>query len=154
MKAMISSTAVDLPEHRQQAIDACLRAGVFPIAMEHLPAADADAIAESLRMVNEADIYIGIYGQRYGTIPKGHEISITEMELNRAVDRGLPILVFTMHKEHPITIDMVQVETEAKEKLAKAKSSGQRRAHSGGVQVACRVAWTNRRGARRLAKNV
>ncbi|MDB6124001.1 MAG: hypothetical protein JWQ71_2994 [Pedosphaera sp.] len=119
---MISSTAVDLPEHRKQAMDACLRVGVFPIAMEHLPATDADAIAESLRMVNEAEIYIGIYGQRYGTVPKGYDISITEMEFNRAVERKLPILIFTMHKDHPITIDMVQVETEAKEKLAKLKT--------------------------------
>ena len=57
-------------------------------------------------MVDEADIYIGIYGQRYGTVPQGHDISITEMEFNRAVERGLPILVFAMHAQHPITIDM------------------------------------------------
>ena len=59
--AMISSTSLDLPEHRQQAIDACLRQGIFPLAMEHLPASDTDAINVSLNMVNEADIYIGIY---------------------------------------------------------------------------------------------
>ena len=52
LKAMISSTALDLPEHRPEAITACLRAGVFPIAMEHLPATDADAIAESLRIMS------------------------------------------------------------------------------------------------------
>jgi hypothetical protein len=55
-KVMISSTALDLPEHREKVLNACLRQGMFPIMMEHLPAADADAIAESLRMVNEADI--------------------------------------------------------------------------------------------------
>ena len=42
--AMISSTSLDLPEHRQQAIAACLRQGIFPHAMEHLPASDTDAI--------------------------------------------------------------------------------------------------------------
>jgi hypothetical protein len=35
---MISSTALDLPEHREQAVNACLSEEVFPIGMEHLPA--------------------------------------------------------------------------------------------------------------------
>eukprot|EP01031_Cornospumella_fuschlensis_P020710 gene20710-25387_t len=47
---MISSTAVDLPEHREQAVDACLREGVFPIGMEQLPARDASGIQVSLEM--------------------------------------------------------------------------------------------------------
>jgi Domain of unknown function (DUF4062) len=69
-KVMISSTALDLPEHRDLVKDACLRQGMFPVMMEHLPAADATAIAESLRMVNEADIYLGIFAYRYGSSPR------------------------------------------------------------------------------------
>ena len=99
---MISSTALDLPEHRDLVRDACLRQGMFPIMMEHLPAADADAIEESRRMVNEADIYLGIFAYRYGHIPKGYDISITEMEYNRAVERGIPCLIFQMDKDHPV----------------------------------------------------
>src|SRR5436190_12816666 len=104
--AMISSTTLDLPEHRQQAMEACLRQSVHPLAMEHLPARDAYAIRVSLEMVDKADIYIGIYAWRYGHIPSGHDISITEMELNRAVDREIPVLVFLIHKDHPLTIEM------------------------------------------------
>ncbi|HEY6410742.1 MAG TPA: DUF4062 domain-containing protein, partial [Ktedonobacteraceae bacterium] len=99
---MISSTARDLPEHRKEVLDACLRQGMFPVMMEHLPASDADAIAESLRMVNEADIYLGIFAHRYGYIPRDHAISITEMEYNRAVERGIPRLIFLMHEDHPL----------------------------------------------------
>jgi tetratricopeptide (TPR) repeat protein len=101
-KVMISSTALDLPEHRDLVKDACLRQGMFPVMMEHLPAADATAIAESLRMVNEADIYLGIFAYRYGYIPKGHNISVTEMEYNRAVERGIPRLIFLIHEDHPL----------------------------------------------------
>jgi hypothetical protein len=119
--AMISSTSVDLPEHRQQAIDACLRQGIFPSAMEHLPARDADAISVSLKMVDEADIYLGIYAWRYGHVPAGHNISITEMEFSRAVERGIPILVFTIHKAHPLTIEMVEADKDAQEKLKQLK---------------------------------
>ena len=85
--------------------------------MEHLPARDADAIRVSLEMVDEADIYIGIYAWRYGHIPEGHDISITEMELNRAVERGIPILVFTIHHDHPLTITMVEADKDAQAKL-------------------------------------
>jgi hypothetical protein len=134
--AMISSTSVDLPEHRQQAIDACLRQGIFPLAIEHLPSRDADAIRVSLEMVDKADIYIGIYGWRYshvlaehdisialryGHVPTGHDISITEMEFNRAVERGIPILVFTIHQDHPLTITMVETDKDAQEKLKQLK---------------------------------
>jgi tetratricopeptide (TPR) repeat protein len=99
---MISSTARDLPEHRQEVRDACLRQGMFPIMMEHLPAEDAEAIEVSLRMVDEADLYLGIFAHRYGHVPKGHNISITEMEYNRAVERDIPRLLFLMHEDHPL----------------------------------------------------
>src|SRR5262249_17757842 len=108
-------------EHRQQAMDACLREGIFPRAMEHLPARDADAIRVSLEMVDEADIYIGIYAWRYGHVPEGHDISVTEMEFDRAVERGIPILVFTIHNKHPLTIEMVEADKDAQEKLTKLK---------------------------------
>lgn len=119
--AMISSTSLDLPEHRQQAIDACLRQSVFPIAMEQLPASDADAIRVSMEMVEKADIYIGVFAWRYGHVPEGQDISITEMEFNRAVERKIPILVFTIHKDHALTIEMVEADKGAQEKLKKLK---------------------------------
>ena len=48
---IISSTARDLPKHRQTVMDACLRQGMFPLMMEHLPASDADVIEVSLKLV-------------------------------------------------------------------------------------------------------
>ena len=119
--AMISSTSIDLPEHRREVIEACLREGIFPIGMENLPARDADAIRVSLEMVYNADIYIGIFAWRYGHRPEGHDISITEMEFNRAVERKIPILVFLIHKEHPLTIEMVETDKDAQKKLAELK---------------------------------
>jgi hypothetical protein len=118
---MISSTSLDLPAHRAKAIEACERQGLAPIAMEYLPARAADAIRVSLEMVDKADVYVGIFARRYGHIPAGQEISITEMEFNRAVERGLPILVFTMHKDHPLTFDMVEADKVAQEKLEALK---------------------------------
>lgn len=120
--AMISSTSLDLPEHRKEVMDACLRQDIFPKAMEHLPARDADAVRVSLEMVNQVDIYIGIYAWRYGHIPEGQDISITEMEFNRAVEREIPILVFLIHKDHPIIIEQVETDGDAQKKLATLKT--------------------------------
>jgi tetratricopeptide (TPR) repeat protein len=100
---MISSTARDLPEYRDQAMDACLRASMLPEMMEHLPAMDADAIEASLSaLVDKADVYVGLFAHRYGYIPEGHDISITEMEYERALQRGIPRLIFLMDDDVPV----------------------------------------------------
>jgi hypothetical protein len=66
LKVMISSTARDLPLHRKEVLDACVRQSMFPLMMEHLPASDADAIQVSLRMVDEADLYLSIFAHGWG----------------------------------------------------------------------------------------
>src|SRR6476646_8511385 len=99
---MISSTAKDLPEHRKQVIEACQRAGMFPLPMEHLPADPADAAAVSVRMVDEADVYVGLFAYRYGYVLSVYDAAVTEMEYNRAVERKLPCLIFFMHEKHPV----------------------------------------------------
>jgi hypothetical protein len=38
--------------------------------MENWPAIDADGVKASLDKVDKADVYIGIFGYRYGYIPK------------------------------------------------------------------------------------
>ncbi len=106
---MISSTARDLPKHREQVRLACERAGFEPREMmEHLTAENRDAVEVSLRMVEEADVYLGIFAYRYGFVPPGSDISITEMEYNRAVELGKPRLVFFIHKDHPVVIEDVE----------------------------------------------
>ncbi|HWT02132.1 MAG TPA: DUF4062 domain-containing protein [Pyrinomonadaceae bacterium] len=120
---VVSSTARDLPEHREEVMDACLRQGMFPTMMEHLPALDAEAISASLDLVDKADIYVGVFAHRYGYVPKENnprQISITEMEYNRAVERDIPRLIFLMDKAHPITIDAVE-QGEGAAKLAALK---------------------------------
>ena len=100
--AMISSTARDLPEHRDQVRDACLARKLFPIMMEHLPASPAEAAQVSTSMVDQADVYLGVFAHRYGYVPNGHDKSVTEMEYDRAVERGIPRLIFVMHEDHPL----------------------------------------------------
>jgi hypothetical protein len=106
---MISSTARDLPKHRDETRLACLRAGFDPREMmENLPALNKDAVEASLRMVEEADVYLCILAYRYGTVPDGYDVSITEMEFNRAIELNKPRLVFFIHQDQPVVIDQVE----------------------------------------------
>lgn len=119
---MISSTARDLPEHRKQILEACLRQGMFPLRMEDLPANSDEAAGASLKMVEDADIYIGVFAHRYGYVPVANnskQISVTEMEYDRAVERKIERLVFVMDKAHPITVDDVEIEDATKLKSFK-----------------------------------
>lgn len=99
----VSSTSRDLPDHRKQAQEAILRMSMFPIMMEHLPPSPDDAIKASLEMCDEGDYYVGIFAHRYGYVPAGHDISITEMEYERAKARNIPRFIFIMDDDHPIT---------------------------------------------------
>jgi hypothetical protein len=99
---MISSTAWDLPEHLNEIKLGCERAGFEARMTTHPPGPDMDLKA-SLRMVDEADVYIGVLAYRYGYVPRGHDISITEMEYNRVVELEKPRFMFFIHEDHPIT---------------------------------------------------
>jgi hypothetical protein len=99
---MISSTIRDLSEHREGVRDACLRQSMFPKMMEHISATDDGGLSESLRLVEEADVYLGVFGHRYGIVPKGKTKSITHYEYDRATELNIPRLIFIMHEAHPV----------------------------------------------------
>ncbi len=99
---VVSSTLVDLPDHRREVREACLRQDMFPLMMEELPATDADAVNVSLQMVDRGDIYVGVFAFRYGHVPAGAQVSITELEYDRACQRGIPRLIFVMDEDHLI----------------------------------------------------
>ena len=46
------------------------------------------------RILDEAEIFIGIYGEHYGQIPVGYEVSHLELEYDYAQEKGLPTLIF------------------------------------------------------------
>lgn len=98
----ISSTAIDLPEHREKVTKACLECCYFPDGMEQWPAADASAKELCLDKVAQAKLFIGIYAHRYGWIPPGESKSITELEYDHAVNLGIPRLLFFIGDDHPL----------------------------------------------------
>ena len=115
-KIFLSSTSIDLTEHRMAAAEACRRMGYDVISMEEWPALDAKPESACLSKVDLADIYVGIYAFRYGWIPNGKDVSITELEYERAVENKLGRLLFFVNEEEPWPPALVD-KGEAAEKL-------------------------------------
>jgi len=101
-RVFISGTTSDLAEHRAAVIDACLRVGVEPLAVENTDADGTDSIARAADLVDRADVYIGILAFRYGIVPAGQDRSLTEIEYEQAREKGIPRLIFLMSDDHPV----------------------------------------------------
>ena len=92
----ISSTSVDLRDYRAKVFHALLDAGLHPIGMENFAARPDDATSACLEEVREADLFVGIYAWRYGCVPEGSQVSITESEFNEARRIGKPCFCFVV----------------------------------------------------------
>ena len=119
-RVFVSSTYIDLQEHREKVLSVIRRLESNEIAMENFGARSDHPKEGSIKAVKESDIYIGIFGHRYGTIPEGDDISLTEAEYRAAVSLNLPRLIFLIDKSYEI--DNNQKEDEIKKnKLVKLK---------------------------------
>jgi CheY-like chemotaxis protein len=101
VKAFLSSTYLDLVEHRQKAAEAIERLGQQGIRMEVFGARPSEASDVCREEIAEADILIGIYAHRYGYIPAGSAVSITELEYDYAVSQKKPVFCFVIDNDYP-----------------------------------------------------
>lgn len=94
----LSSTYEDLKDYRSAVFDALRKSGYHVIAMEDYVAADQRPVDKCLKDVERADLYVGLFGFRYGYVPPSHHnnpngLSITELEFWHA----------ERLKKHPLT---------------------------------------------------
>ncbi len=101
MKVFLSSTYNDLIEHRKAAHDALEQLGLHVIWMEAFGARPVESTKACLDEVEESELFVGIYAHRYGYIPDGKDVSITEQEFDHAQKLGKPIFGFIINEEHP-----------------------------------------------------
>ena len=121
----VSSTFTDLKNHRREVSDALTRFDLLPKVMEFDGArADADVIDSSLGFVQDSSAFIGIISHKYGQTPECADrnpacLSISELEFNKAMELGRPILLFVMADDHPVTLADVE---QGPAKLAKLQA--------------------------------
>jgi tetratricopeptide (TPR) repeat protein len=104
-KVFISSTGKDLAKYRKAARKVCEELGLAVIGMETFEAMGAGATEGSQRKLDDADVYVGIFAHRYGSIEDGHDKSVTEIEFDHAGERGLERLCFLLDPKYPWPMD-------------------------------------------------
>ncbi len=117
MRVFVSSSFVDLQEHRAAAIRILRQLGHEVLAMEDMTAGATAPLSKVLEMVDRAEAYVGIFAWRYGYVPPAAApgvspapavpgavaggTSITHYEYLKAKDRKLPILAFLLEEGYP-----------------------------------------------------
>ena len=97
----VSSTYLDNKERRKIVEDAITRAGMVTVGMERFTASTNPTVDECESKVREADVLVGIVAWRYGWIPDGSAVSITELEYNASKAR----LMFLPHESVRVSPD-------------------------------------------------
>jgi Domain of unknown function (DUF4062) len=100
MKAFISSTSCDLQRHRGAVADAIERLGIQLSRMEATGARPEEPSRACLDEEEASDIFVGIYAHRYGFVPDGSTVSITEAEFDHATKLRRPTFCFLVDKEY------------------------------------------------------
>jgi Domain of unknown function (DUF4062) len=110
MKIFLSSTYVDLIEYRQAATEALERLGQQVGRMEIFGARPMEPSDACLSEIADCNLFVGIYAHRYGHIPDGSLVSITEAEFRHARKLNKPIFCFVVEANHPWPPEMIESE--------------------------------------------
>jgi len=92
----LGSTFVDLERHRALIRDAITRLEQNSKAMEFFGALPETPKEECLRLVRSANLYVGVFGMRYGHIDEASGKSLTQLEYEEAHAIRLPSLIYVM----------------------------------------------------------
>ncbi|MEQ8675994.1 MAG: DUF4062 domain-containing protein [Aggregatilineales bacterium] len=113
----ISSTSMDLQLHRTAVHDTILALEMLPNDMKYFGSRPGNALAVSLEQVRKSDIFIGIIAKRYGYIPQGETKSITELEYDEAVKKGIPLLMYVVDPYYEWPEEYIEADEDAQAKL-------------------------------------
>jgi len=100
---VISGTDVGQGDLQQLVFRAATAGGLFSVMADHK---GADWIVSSLNNVAQAAGYVLLIGHRYGQQPASAELnpnqlSITELEFDKAIECGRPVVVFMLSQSFP-----------------------------------------------------
>ena len=111
-KAFVSSTYEDLREHRAFVIDALRDTGVHVDPMENWTADGNKPKQLSQDRLEGCDLCVLLVGLRRGHVPEGETLSITQLEIEAAEERGIDVLVFMLDEEAPWSRTFDELDTD------------------------------------------
>lgn len=95
-KAFVSSTFIDLKDHRAHVISSLRNAGFFVDPMENWSADSDEPKKFSQDRLAGCDLCVLLVGFRRGFVPDGETRSITQLEYDAAIAQGIDVLVFQL----------------------------------------------------------
>ena len=116
----VSSTFTDLQVYRRKIQDAMTQLETVVRGMEQFGSRPGTPVEECVKAVQSCQLYVGVFGMRYGSIPDGHDKSMTNIEYDEAQRLGLPSLIYLLNENHSIPAKDVEV-GEGAEKLLDLK---------------------------------
>jgi hypothetical protein len=102
LKIYVSSTFIDLREHRSAVQLTIRKLGHHDVAMENYAADERRPLDKCLADVAACDVYVGIFAWRYGYVPETdnpQKQSITEREYRQAIQSKKPCLIFLVDED-------------------------------------------------------
>jgi O-acetyl-ADP-ribose deacetylase (regulator of RNase III) len=121
----VSSTYLDLVEHRKGIKEQISRRKMIFIGMEYFgPSPDNYAPPASIIIeeVKKADIYIGIFGVRYGSIDQATGLSMTELEYREAKSKNKPMLIYIIKQTANVKVSDIEQDYIGRERLRELKA--------------------------------
>jgi hypothetical protein len=105
----ISSTYRDLREYRATVQDALRKSGYPVEGMELLPASPKPPLSSCISMLAKSNIYVGIIGTLYGSLPPGRKKSYTQLEYEHASQKmKIPCLIFVTSDKYLARVDHIE----------------------------------------------
>lgn len=98
----VSSTFMDLQVYRRKIQDALTQLEAVVRGMEQFGSKPGSPVEECVKVVQSCQLYIGIFGMRYGSVPEGYDKSMTHIEYDEAQRLGLPSLIYILNENQPI----------------------------------------------------
>jgi hypothetical protein len=105
----ISSTYQDLKEERKKVWECLQKFDVSVKGMEQFGARKTDPLTTCLSEVDQSDIYVGIFGMRYGSEDGNTMKSFSQLEYERAIERNLEIFIYLIDENNSsVTPSLIQ----------------------------------------------
>jgi O-acetyl-ADP-ribose deacetylase (regulator of RNase III) len=120
----LSSTYSDLKEHRQAIKEQIARRRMIFIGMEHFGAYPENLPPATIIIdeVKKADVYIGVFGIRYGYIDQVTGLSMTELEYREAKSNNKPMFLYVIKETANIQVGDIENDNIGREKLETLKA--------------------------------
>ena len=91
-----------MQDYRRKVQEALTQLETIVRGMEQFGSKPGSPVDECLRVVGSCMVYVGIFGMRYGSIPDGHDLSMTHLEYNEAQRLNLPSLIYLLDENQAI----------------------------------------------------